>query len=224
MTRDEAMARLKALGDEKVRTLAIREGAGEAQFGVKLGDIRKLADEIKSDHDLALDLWATGNLDARLLAILLMKSKKLSAEELDRMVRGNRVIQLSDWLNSYIVKAHPEKEALRQKWMQEADPMAARAGWSLTAERVAKKPDGLDLDALLNRIERELATASPEPQWTMNNTLANIGIHNPSLRARALAIGEKLGVYRDYPTSPGCTSPFAPDWINELVRRQEKAG
>jgi hypothetical protein len=29
-----------------------------------------------------------------------------------------------------------------------------------------------------------------------------------------------LGVYRDYPVSRGCTSPFAPLWINEMVRRQ----
>ena len=33
-------------------------------------------------------------------------------------------------------------------------------------------------------------------------------------------IGEKLGIYRDYPVSKGCTSPFAPIWINEMVRRQ----
>ncbi len=37
---------------------------------------------------------------------------------------------------------------------------------------------------------------------------------------RALAIGEKLGVYRDYPCSKGCTSPFAPTWINEMVKRK----
>jgi 3-methyladenine DNA glycosylase AlkD len=108
--------------------------------------------------------------------------------------------------------------------MEDGDPMAARAGWSLTAERAAKKPEGLDLAALLDRIAAELAGAAPEPQWTMNMALATIGIHHPEHRARALAIGERLGVYRDYPTSPGCTSPFAPDWIGELVRRREAAG
>ena len=54
----------------------------------------------------------------------------------------------------------------------------------------------------------------------MNTALASIGINHPAHRARALAIGEALGIYRDYPTSPGCTSPFAPIWINEMVRRQ----
>ena len=221
MTRDEALTRLEALGSEKLRVQNAKRGVTGEQFGVKMGDIRKLADEIKSDHALALELWETENLEARLLAVLLMKPKQLSAEELDRLVRSNRQMPVSDWLNSYVVKAHPEKEALRQRWMEESDPMAARAGWSLTAERVAKKPDELDLDALLDRIEAEMASAAPEPQWTMNSTLAAIGINHPAHRARALAIGEKLGVYRDYPTSAGCTSPFAPEWIGEMVRRQE---
>jgi 3-methyladenine DNA glycosylase AlkD len=107
--------------------------------------------------------------------------------------------------------------------MADPDPWAARFGWSLTAERVGKRPEGLDLAALLDRLEAELADAAPEPQWTMNNTLAGIGIHHPEHRERALAIGEALGVYRDYPTPRGCTSPFAPLWIGEMVRRQEVA-
>ena len=100
------------------------------------------------------------------------------------------------------------------------DPMAARAGWSLTAGRVARSPDGLDLPALLDRIESEMGSAAPEVQWTMNTCLAETGIHHPDHRKRALAIGESLGVYRDYPVSKGCTSPFAPSWINEMVSRQ----
>jgi 3-methyladenine DNA glycosylase AlkD len=221
MTRDEAMARLEALGNDSVRMLNIRNGADDRQFGVRLGDIRALAKHIKSDHALALELWDTGNLDARLLAILVLKPKALTAAELDRMVRENRVLQVSDWLNSYVAKVHPEKETLRRQWMKDSDPMAARAGWSLTAERVAKDPEELDLAALLDRIEAEMAGAAPEPQWTMNNTLAAIGIHHPGHRSRAVAIGEALGVYRHYPCSPGCTSPFAPTWIGEMVRRQE---
>jgi 3-methyladenine DNA glycosylase AlkD len=104
--------------------------------------------------------------------------------------------------------------------MKDDDPWAARAGWSLTSGRIARSPDGLDLPALLDRIESEMGKADPAAQWTMNACLAGIGIHFAKHRKRALAIGEKLGVYRDYPVSKGCTSPFAPIWINEMVRRQ----
>jgi 3-methyladenine DNA glycosylase AlkD len=54
----------------------------------------------------------------------------------------------------------------------------------------------------------------------MNETLATIGIHHRAERDRAIAIGEELQVLADYPTPPNCTSPFAPLWIAEMVRRQ----
>ena len=220
MTVKDVLKQLEALGDEKVRAHNTKWGAGDNQFGVKLGDIRALAKKIKGDHELGKALWKTGNVDAQFLAALIVKPKDLSADEMDLMVRSAKFAQAADWLISYVVKDHPEKEALRQRWMSGEDPWAGRAGWSLTSERVAKTPEGLDLAALLDRIESEMGTAAPEAQWTMNSCLAAIGIHFPKHRKRALAVGEKLGIYRDYPVSKGCTSPFAPIWINEMVRRQ----
>lgn len=220
ITVHEIMGQLEALGDEKRRAYNAKNGAGDNQFGVKLGDIRVLAKKIKTNRELAMSLWETGNTDARLLAILLINPKSLSAEELDKMVRSVSSVQVADWLNAYIVKKHPENETLRQRWMDDSDPMAARAGWNLTAIRVAKNVDELDLTGLLDRLESEMAAAPPETQWTMNNTLAEIGINHPEHRTRAIAIGEALGVYRDFPVSRGCTSPFAPLWIEEMVSRQ----
>lgn len=221
MTLKETLAQLEALGDERVRAHNRKHGAGDNQFGVRLGEIRKLAKKIKRDDGLASELWDTANIDARLLAILLIKPKDLSRKEVDRMVRSVDFAQVADWLNAYVVKHHADKESLRQSWMEDDDRWAARAGWSLTAERIAKDPAGLDVPALLDRIESEMGSAAAEVQWTMNNSLAAIGIHLPTYRKRAIAIGEKLGVYRDYPVSKGCTSPFAPIWINEMVRRGE---
>lgn len=85
---------------------------------------------------------------------------------------------------------------------------------------LVKNPEMVEIPALLDRIENEMATSAPETQWTMNFTLAEIGINHPEYRQRAVDIGEKLSVYRDYPVSKGCTSPFAPVWIKEMVSRQ----
>ena len=220
MTLNETLKQLKALGNEKMRAHNTKNGAGDSQFGVSLGDIRALAKKIRTDHPLALSLWETGNVDAQFLATLLIQPKKLSAKEMDWMVRSVTFVRVADWLNAYVVRQHPDKEALRRDWMAADDRWAARAGWDLTAERVAKSPDGLDLPALMARIASEMADADPEVQWTMNNTLAAMGIHFPKHRKRAIAIGETLGIYRDYPVSKGCTSPFAPIWIKTMVSRQ----
>ena len=121
------------------------------------------------------------------------------------------------------MKNHPDRETLRLKWLGAKDRWAARAGWYLTSVEINRRAEELDPAALLDRLESAMAGAPPEVQWTMNSCLAGIGIHNPGLRRRAIAIGERLGVYRDYPVSKGCTSPFAPIWINEMVKRAAAA-
>ena len=221
METKDILAQLEALGDEKMRAHNKKRGAGDNQFGVKMGDIRNIAKKIKTNHELALELWDTGNVEARFLAALIIDPKKLSNDEIAKIVSSEKFTHIADWFYSYVIKEYPDKETLRQKWMQTSDVMQARAGWSLTAGCVTRNPELVDIPALLDRIEKEMPNAAPEVQWTMNSTLAQIGINHPEYRERALAIGEKLGIYRDYPTSKGCTSPFAPIWINEMVRRQE---
>lgn len=220
MTVEEIMSQFEALKDEKVRTHNIKFGAGPNQFGVKMGDIRNLAKKIKTNHQLGLKLWDTGNVEARLLATLIMEPKKLSHEEINKIVKSEQFPQVADWLYAYVIKLYPDTETLRKEWMEAKDPMAARAGWSLTSGCIVRQPQLVDIPALLDRIETEMADAAPAVQWTMNSALAQIGINHPEYRERALAIGERLGIYRDYPVSKGCTSPFAPIWINEMVRRQ----
>ncbi|MFT7616682.1 MAG: 3-methyladenine DNA glycosylase AlkD [Planctomycetota bacterium] len=216
----EALRTLKAAADEKVYKRNAKHGAGDNQYGVKLGDIRKLSKKIRTNHKLAFELWDTENLDARLLATLVIKPASLSTEEMDAIVRSASVPQLADWVNSYVVKNHPDKEALREDWMKTDDIWAARAGWNLTASRIVKSPEGLDLKGLLDRIESEMGDAAPDTQWTMNFALGEIGINFPKHRKRAMKIGESLGVFRDYPVSKGCISPFVPIWIQAMVDRQ----
>ena len=220
MTVDEILEQLRSLGDDARKAHNAKAGAPDNQFGVKLGDLRSIAKKLKTDHSLALKLWKTGNVEAQLLATLIIKPKSLTADDLDRLTRSTTCAQVADWLNSYVVAEHPEKESLRVKWLTEKDRWAARAGWNFTASRVNKGADGFDLPALLDRIEREMPKALPEVQWTMNNTLAAIGIHHPELRERAIAIGTKIGLYRDWPVSKGCTPPYVPVWVEAMVKRR----
>ena len=219
MTFDEVMTELKGLGNEKTRAHNTKTGVGEHQFGVPSGDLRVVAKKLKVNPELAEQLWASGNLDAMILATFLFAPKKLSVDDLDRLVSTTPHSKVTDFLVTNVVKLHPDKESVRERWMDSNHPMTARLGWSLTTERVLKSPEGLNLDGLLDRIEAEMGGAPKDTQWTMNYCLAEIGIRYPEHRDRAIAIGEKIGAFRDYPTSKGCTSPFAPIWISEMVRR-----
>ncbi len=212
------MAELAALEDPRVR--AVNENHGD-DHGVNLGKLRAVAKRVKTQQDLSKELWATGDTAARLLALLICRPKAFSAQELDTMLRQASIPKVNDWFVNYVVKKSAHAEELRQAWFADPDPVVAASGWALTSERIVKKPEGLDLPGLLDLIEAQMKEAPERLQWAMNNALAQIGIENPELRARALGIGERLEVLKDYPTPPNCTSPFAPIWINEIVRRRD---
>ncbi|MET0596128.1 MAG: DNA alkylation repair protein [Polyangiaceae bacterium] len=211
------MRELAALEDSKMRAANERNGD---DHGVNLTHLRDLAKRLKTQHELALELWATGNTAARLLATLVCKPKAIAAAELDSMVRDIRAPKLLDWFIVNVVKPGRHTEELRVRWKDGKD-LVGRAGWSLITTRVLKSAEGLDLGALLDQIEKELKKAPPNKQWAMNHCLAEIGIHHREHRARAIAIGERLAVFIDYPASPGCTPPYVPAWIAEMVRRRE---
>jgi 3-methyladenine DNA glycosylase AlkD len=213
----ELMAELAALENPKMR--AVNEKHGD-DHGVNLSKLRAIAKRLTTQQDLARVLWATDDTAARLLALLICRPKEFERDEPDAMLRQSRAPKVHDWLVSYVVKKSAYAEELRTAWTADPDAAVASAGWALTSERVAKKPEGLDLPGLLDTIEAQMRNAPDRRQWAMNTCLAQIGIQHTGHRARAIDIDERLSVLKDYPTPPNCTSPFAPIWINEIVRRQ----
>ncbi|OXM44838.1 DNA alkylation repair protein [Amycolatopsis alba] len=210
------LAELAALEDPRARQVNEKHGD---DHGVNLGKLRALAKRLKTQQELALELWETGDTAARLLALLICRPKAFEYGDLDRMMREARTPKVHDWLVNYVVKKNPHAEELRLAWSGDPDPVVASAGWALTTERVAKTPEGLDLAGLLDVIEAEMKAAPDRLQWAMNHCLAQVGIDHAEHRGRAIGIGERLEVLKDYPTPPNCTSPFAPVWITEMVRR-----
>ncbi|MEU2022096.1 DNA alkylation repair protein [Streptomyces sp. NPDC016469] len=219
-TATDVIAELAELDDPKARAVNARHGD---DHGVNLSKLRALAKRLGKRQELAVELWESDDTAARLVALLVCRPKDYTRDELDRMLREARAPKVHDWLVGYVVKKSPYAEELRLAWTEDPDPVVASAGWALTADRVVKKPDGLDLGALLDVIEAEMRDAPERLQWAMNTCLAQIGIEHPEHRARALDIGERLGVLKDYPTPRGCTSPYAPVWIGEMVRRKGEA-
>ena len=84
----------------KAKSLIAEIGAGD----VKMGDLKKRAKEIKKDHALATELWATELYYPRLLATLIF-DKKLLTEEVVTQLAADMLChdlkersQLADWL------------------------------------------------------------------------------------------------------------------------------
>lgn len=220
---------LDALADPGVLVVNQRHGDDHAVNLTKLRAVAKEAGTGRKPavkHELALGLWETGDSACRLAATLLMRPKSLDADTLDSMLRQAGTPKVHTWLLSYVVKKSAHVDELRARWFDDADPTVASAGWALTTETVAAwdpvtEEQAGEITSLLDLIESTMADSPDTLQWSQNECLAQIGINHPDFRERAVDIGERLGVLKDYPTPKNCTSPYAPVWIAEMVSRQE---
>lgn len=213
----EVLAELDDLADPKVLAVNERHGDGHA---VNLTKLRGVAKSLKTQHEFAKALWASDHASAKLLATLVCRPKEFTEAELDAMMRTARTPKELDWLTNYVVAKSKHAQSLRVAWMRDQDSLVASAGWALTAGLVAKgNVDDLDLAALLDTIDAEMQDAPERLQWQMNMVLGHIGVGQSGLRERVLEIAERLEVLKDYPTPPGCTSPYVPLWVAEMVRR-----
>ena len=148
----DVMRELASLEDPRMREANQRRGD---DHGVNLTHLRSLAKRLKTQHELALQLWATDDTAARLLAALVCRPKAFSAADLDAMIRDIGSPKLLDWFIVNVVKPGRHAEELRLSW-KDGNDLVGRAGWSLTTDRVVKNADGLDLEALLDQIGKEM--------------------------------------------------------------------
>jgi len=214
MTLSQVMKQLEAQGDEKVRQRYVRDGAGDNVFGVLLGKLRGLAEELGTNHGLGLELWATGNHEARILACMLLEPAALTEKEARALLEPLSNPTLVDELVGRVLVHAPIAEALQVRWMDSGKELPLRAGWRLLAGRIARGfAKDLDVRATLERIERELPPAPYRVKEGINFCLVWIGLHLPAYTQEAIAIGERLGRWDPRPVPKGCTSSYAPEWI-----------
>ncbi|MFZ6178889.1 DNA alkylation repair protein [Nannocystis pusilla] len=225
MTLSQVMQQLEAQGDDKVRQRYVRDGAGDNVFGVLLGKIRGLAQALGTNHALGLELWATGNHEARILACMLLDPGALTEKEARGLLEPLSHVTLVDELVGRVFVHAPVAEALQTRWMEVDAELPRRAGWKLLAGRIARGlAKELDVEATLARIERELPAAPYRVKEGINYCLVWIGLHLPAYTESAIAIGERLGRWDTRPIPKGCTSSYAPEWIAAALalRRGEK--
>lgn len=208
MTKAEVLQRLEAEGSNPTET----------SYGTLRGKVRALAKEIKRDHELALQLWESDKEEPQMVAVLIFDNKQLEADQLVEMINGLVSTGPASWLVTYVLKKRKDRVEMFKTLREQESPLAAHTGWTLGAQ-LATKDELEDPDALLDTIEAEMADAPEDKKWAMNYCLCMIGIHDEARRERAISIGEAIGAYIDYPTSKGCTTPYAPEAIRQLSER-----
>ncbi|MBC1811234.1 DNA alkylation repair protein [Listeria booriae] len=194
----------------------------------KLGDLRKIAKEIKQDHELAMELWSTEEFLPQLLAILIMDKKLLTQDvlnELDKDMQTHPFDErnnLMDWLMANQLTKSKKTIALIESWENSSSALQRRTFWYYQARlrwTGQNPPD--NTEELLSALEASIMQEEPEVQWAMNFTTGWIGVYDEKNRARCMQLGEKTGLYKDQVVAKGCTPDYLPSFITIEVNKRK---
>lgn len=194
----------------------------------KLGDIKKLGNEIKKNHDLAMELWSTGDHHPRLLSTLIFDKKLLTDSVIEELASDllqqeeTERNQTGDWFLANQLMKDRKLVALVETWEDHSSPVLRRWFWYHQARLrwTGKTPPPANSAGLLDSLEVNMATAEPEVQWAMNFCAGQIGIFEPKLRPRCIKLGKTLGLYKDEPVAKNCTPAYLPEFIKiEVAKR-----
>lgn len=196
----ECLNLLRASGSDENRKGMQRFGINIDQaFGVSMPDIRQVGKTTLQDHDLALELWASGFHEARILAGLVDKPAWVTADQMNSWVVDFNSWDVCDQICGNLFDRTPFVHEKIFEWSFREEEFVKRAAFALIAWRAVhdkKEPHSKFLD-YLPLIEREATDARNFVKKAVNWALRQIGKRARELHGPALALSEKLAANGD---------------------------
>jgi 3-methyladenine DNA glycosylase AlkD len=221
-TAQSILAEIKPLGSDGYKRVLMNHGVTEPCFGVKIEELKKIQKRIKMDYRLALDLYDTGNYDARYLAGLIADDAKMTKQDLQHWLK-TACPTTAGWTATTVAAGSPHGYELALEWIESDKDMVSAAGWGTLSALVSIKPDEeLDhtmLRKLLQRVERTIHKSPNATRYKMNSFVIAVGSYVKSLNKLAIQTGEKIGVLTVDMGNTSCKVPFAPDYIRKVEKR-----
>ena len=218
----QVMAQLKKLGNEQTRKTFRRHGADKDLFGVKIQDLKSIQKKIKCDHNLALQLYDTGNSDAMYLAALICDPGQMTTADLDRWAQQAPWYMISEYAVAWAAAESPHGWKIALRWIKSKEPQVACAGWSTLSSLVSILPDeDLDLGKLtklLDQVARQIHKAPNRVRYVMNGFVISAGSYVVPLFDKAHEVAEAIGTVEVDVGDTSCKVPLATDYLAKIKK------
>jgi len=222
MKAQEILTELRKLGKPGTGAIYRRHGSGDNVFGVLTSEIAKVRKRIKTDHALAIELWKTGNAEARILALQIADPDRLTSSEADTFAMESESEFVGCYLSSLLARSPIVDEKMRA-WMSSPKEFIRAAGYGILGARLKEDPDSVtDADAgkILSVIEKEIHRSPNRSRHAMNGALIGIGVFKPSLRRKAIEAAKRIGKVEVDHGETSCTTPDAVPYIAKAAKRK----
>lgn len=194
-TSSRALEELRALGEQRNVDGMARFGIqAKIVYGVAKPKMDVLARRIGKDHELALELWATGVHDARILAGMIDLPDRVTAAQMESWVQhfDNWDVCDGTCCHLFVFAAPAWKKAVA--WSRREEEFIKRAGFALMAYLAYRDKVAADgqFQKLLPVIEREAYDDRNFVRKAVNWALRNIGKRNLRLNREAIRAAERI--------------------------------
>lgn len=214
---------LKNLENDRVKQIYINQGIKEDSFGIKKSDLRKIIKTLNRDNKLAQDLWNSETFETRFIALFLYDFQSMTRVEFLQLIQSTQSLYFIDALSASYFEIANRSTLFFESFLNDFNPILRRVSWNAMASSVRLNLlNELKYESLINSISENMLNETDIVQYAMNYCLCEMGICVDKLTDQCIQLGEKLGLYKDMKVSKGCTSAYAPDWINAARKNRKK--
>lgn len=195
MTCREIIRRVRSLGDPAAAAGMARYGIKATNLlGVSIPKLRALARECGRNHALALELWATGIHEARILASMVDVPGEVGSGQMDRWARGFVSWDVCDQCCNNLFGYTPFAWEKAVRWADRKGEFVRRAGFVMMAVLAVHDKAAGDraFAALMPVIERHAVDERNFVRKAVNWALRQIGKRNERLRRMAIRTAERI--------------------------------
>ncbi len=223
MTFEEVMKELEILGNERMKKIYISNGAKEPIFGVSTGAMKDLFKKVKINHQLAEQLYATGNYDAMYFAGMIADPKSMTPCDFDRWIDKAYFPMISDFIVAVTLAEAPCAQSVSDEWIISNNDFRISAGWSCYEWLLGWRPNNdfnqekikSMLDLVINKIHKE----STIVQLAMNRFVVAVGVSYLPLYSEAVKAAAEIGEINILSSKGSCTVSSALEAIQKMEER-----
>jgi 3-methyladenine DNA glycosylase AlkD len=195
MQYDEILTKLKDLSDPQAVEGMARFGIKpEHTFGVSVTNLRRMAKEIGTDHNLAQRLWASGIRDARVLASLSDDPALVTKEQMESWVKDFDSWDVCDGCCANLFRRTRFAYQKASQWSSNEQEFIKRAGFVLMADLAVhdKKAEDDKFEPLFSMVKREATDNRNYVRKAVNWSLRQIGKRNLNLNKMAIETAKEI--------------------------------
>lgn len=191
----EALQWLERRGTQKQINDLARYGITAARpFGIAVGDLKKYAREIGTDHQLALQLWTTGRYEAQFLAVMIDEPSKVTAAQMNAWTAEFDNWAIVDTACFHLFDRTKYAWKKVPQWANAKPEFTKRAAFALLWSLSVHDKNAADR-CFLNGLKLIEAAANDERNFvkkSVNMALRAVGKRNPVLNAAAIKTADRL--------------------------------